>query len=198
MTVRFKELLLGVALVLGVSTGAAIATPITAETYNISGTFADPYHPTQAGGTFSGTFAVSGTVNGSNVFTNYSITAANIAVTGFSDAGGFTFANLAYGLSNSTVAGAGAHNYFELDMTGGDDLRIYFTSAGLSTSGATIALANSYESQLSAGNRVFLNGSITQQVAAVPEPSSAALLGSGLALLVAGLAFLRRRKCITA
>src|SRR6185437_13111901 len=92
-----KKLTLGTFLLLGLSTGAAVATPVF--NYDISGTFEDPYHPALPGGTFNGTFSATGTLNASNVFTNYSLTAADINVTTFGpDLGGHTFANLDYTL----------------------------------------------------------------------------------------------------
>jgi hypothetical protein len=192
----FKKLALG-AFVLGLSTGAAVAIPI-AVTYDINGTFQDPYNVALPAGTVSGTFAVLGDVNGSNVFTNYAITAANINVTGYTDLGGHTFSNLTYSLLNSTVNGAGLFNYFQFDTAGGDELRFYYSAAGLSTTGGSFAFPFSYDHQPAGGNRILSKGGATQQIAAVPEPSSIALLGAGLALLAGFFAFGHARKPVTA
>ena len=90
---------------------------------------------------------------------------------------GFTYTPL-----DSFVSAASLPSqYFRIDSTGFvNELQFYFTN-GLTKSGGTLGTANSYEHESSGGNR-YASGSVVAAtaVAATPEPSSLALLGTGV------------------
>jgi hypothetical protein len=90
-----------------------------------------------------------------------------------SSTGGYT-----YTLSDSSVV-AIQPTYFELSSTNGTDvLFLNFASAPGSTSDKLTA--NSYEDETAFALRNVASGSIVPAVAPTPEPSSIALLGTGL------------------
>ncbi len=103
-----------------------------------------------------------------------------------------SFAGFEYTPSDSSVtASLLPDNYFQIDSTGNvDELRIYFGSS-LRTNGGGIVEVVSYEHEPSGGNR-FPSGIVRPMTPAsvTPEPSSFALLGTGM-LGVAGV--LRKR-----
>jgi hypothetical protein len=190
MKVAFKKLALGSLVFLGLSTAAAMATPMTTETYNISGTFVN------GEGSFSGVFTASGILNGSNVFTSGTVTAANITVTS-NVVGAYIYASIDYGnpSGNYSIAGTLQQDFFQVStLNMADNFRVYFTN--LSTTGATVTDGSSYDGQLAAGQRLFASASITPQATAVPEPSSIAVLGSVLVMIGAGFVLRRNRQSL--
>jgi hypothetical protein len=104
---------------------------------------------------------------------------------------GFTFPGFEYTSANSSIT-AESSTLIQFDSTSpaGNELRLVFASP-LTAAGATLTTAG-FESEIVAGNRSIISGSVFVP-AAVPEPASIALTGSALAIAVAG-GWIRRRR----
>ena len=102
----------------------------------------------------------------------------------------FSFPGFVYTPATSSLTAPFLPTYFRLDSSGGDELRLYFSSA-LTAAGASLSTANSYEHEAAGGNRYLTGGSVTAFNGSVPEPSSIAMLGTAS---VFGLGVLARRR----
>jgi hypothetical protein len=178
----YKSALVAIAL-LGASAGAAFASPITFTLTNASlvGTPAS----------LTGSFTVSSLTSGSTLL-SADITAAG-GTTGSWTVPGFEYRfGLSSGNNSSISTFSLPTQYFDLSANNGNILRIAFSTGGLTMSG--VSLSNSYETEGGVNRGVLSGASVFATApAAVPEPSSIALLLTALAML-SGLGFMRARK----
>lgn len=120
-------------------------------------------------GTLTGSFTTNDALN--------SVLSFNITASAFGSFSGFNYTTA----NSSVTASVLPSQYFQIDSTGNvDELRLYFAGP-LTATGAVIIPTFSYEHEPSGGNR-FPAGSIvgSSAVTVTPEPSSIALLGTGL------------------
>jgi hypothetical protein len=131
----------------------------------------------------SATLKYGGTLSGTIDLTGSTVTGYDIIASAGPGSPGFTFPGFTYTPSDSSVT-ASTSTLIQFDSTtpAGEELRLKFASA---LGGSSDSLTTSgYESEIVAGNRSIMSGSITAAPANTPEPSSFLLLGTGLLTVV--------------
>ena len=157
------------------TTGVASAAPIFTIT---NGKLSSTTNGSGNLGTLTGTFTTNANMT--------SITSFDFIASAAGSFPGFEYTSANSSVSASTLPS----QYFQIDSTtGGNELRIYFSSA-LTATGTSISTASSYESEQAGGNR-FVLGSIAAAITAVPEAETWTLMILGLGAV--GFAMRRRR-----